>query len=90
MITTAFIYTFWFFLFVLTSPLRILNDASIDSSIIAGISFSAQALASLAEFFPLTITSIIAAVGIVIVVENFHFIYKGIMWVIHLIRGSGG
>jgi len=89
MITTAFIYTFWFFLFVLTSPLRILDDASISASVLSGISFAAQALASLVDFFPLTITSIIASVAIVIVIENFHFIYKGIMWVIHLIRGSG-
>lgn len=89
MITSAFVYIFYFFLFVLTAPLRVLPDVSIDSGVVSAIAFAAEALASLAVFFPLTFAAFLGTTLGVIVIENYHFTYKGIMWVVNLIRGSG-
>lgn len=87
MITEIIITIFYGILWVLISPIRLLGDVSVNSSVAAAISTASGFLASINTFLPAT--TLLTILGIFLGVEVSILIYKLIMWVIRRIPGQG-
>lgn len=69
----------------LSSPLLLLPDVSLDSSIVSSISTFSEMLAGLNGFLP--ITTLLSIFAIALIVESALFIYRIVMWIIRKIPG---
>jgi len=81
MITDAFLSLIYFFVFVITSPLRLLSDVSISPSFLTSINTAKGYIASIDPFLPLS-NALIPVLGILITYETGYFGYKIIMWIV--------
>jgi hypothetical protein len=85
--------TYWLLLFVAgvllgaTSPLRILPDAALPAVVNSAITNISGFLSLVWVFFPLTFTALVGAIVIIVVTENWIFIYKIIRWTYRKIPG---
>lgn len=85
MITSAFLKLIYYIVFALTSPFRLLPDASLSSSLTSAISTANGYISSFNSFFPTsTMLQVIAAI---LVIEVAALSYKLIMWVLTKIPG---
>lgn len=80
MITSALLYIAYGFVYIVTSPLRLLPDASLPAEVASTIATINGYLSSFTPFLPMgTLITILLSV---ISIEVFIFSYKVIMWVI--------
>lgn len=85
MITDAILGIIYYFILAITSPLRLLADATLPASV-AGAITSANAYISIVDFvFP--VITFIAIVALTITIEGFILLYKLIKWVWNKIPG---
>jgi len=85
MITTGILYLIYFAVLALTSPLRLLNDVSLSSSLTDAITTASGYISSVNEFIPVdTLLSVLSAI---LVIEVAVLSYKLIMWVLTKIPG---
>ena len=85
MITSAILNLFYSIMTWLSYPIRALGDASLPSGISSAISTASSALATVSMVLP--ISTMLLVLTFVLLVENYHFIYKVVMWVIQKIPG---
>jgi hypothetical protein len=69
------------------SPLTVLPDVTLPASVNSGITGIAGFTGGIWSVFPLTLTALVSAVGVIVVVENWVFVYKLIRWVYQKIPG---
>ena len=85
MFTTGILYLIYFAVLALTSPLRLLNDVSLSSSLTDAITTASGYISSVNEFIPVdTLLSVLSAI---LVIEVAVLSYKLIMWVLTKIPG---
>ena len=85
MITTGILYLIYLAVLALTSPLRLLNDVSLSSSLTDAITTASGYISSVNEFIPVdTLLSVLSAI---LVIEVAVLSYKLIMWVLTKIPG---
>lgn len=80
MITSALLYIIYGFVYVVTSPLRLLPNASLPADLTAAITAINGYITALNPVLP--ISTILTVVGFVLSIEAFIFTYKVIMWVL--------
>jgi hypothetical protein len=85
MITNAILYFLYYFLVVITTPLRVLSDVSLSSDISAAISSLNTYISAMDFIFP--VNTFLIVFGVILTLEGFIAIYKLIMWVIRKIPG---
>lgn len=80
MIISALLYIIYGFVYIVTSPLRLLPDATIPSDVMATITTANGYLSALNVIVPIStlLTILVTVLGI----EAFIFSYKVIMWVL--------
>lgn len=71
----------------LTSPLRILPDATLPAAINSSITSIAGFIGLVWKFMPLTFTALVAAVLVIVLAENWIMVYKVIRWIYKKIPG---
>lgn len=80
MITSALLYIAYAFVFVVTSPLRLLPDASLPAGVASTIATVNGYITSISPIFPVsTLLSILVAV---LGIETFIFTWKVLNWVL--------
>ena len=80
MIIDLFLIIIYYFVLVISSPLRLLPDVTADSSIVTSVTTAISNIASLNYILPLdTIMSVLAST---LAIEAIIALYKLIMWVI--------
>jgi hypothetical protein len=87
MITSLILYAIYGAIWVLTSPIRLLPDASLSSSISSAITTISGYIAAMYSVLPTTTVTLISLITIVITLETAVLTYKGIMWIIRKIPG---
>jgi len=85
MITSALIKLIYYIVFALTSPFRLLPDASLPSGLTSAISSANGYIASFNSFFPTG--TMLQVLGAMLVIEVAALSYKLIMWVLTKIPG---
>lgn len=80
MISDIFLYTIYGLIFIITLPLRLTADVSLNSSITQAIGTATTYLAPVSTFLP--ILTILLIIGLEIGIEIGIFSYKVMMWVI--------
>jgi hypothetical protein len=80
MIVTIILYIIYAFVYIITSPFRLLSDVSIDSGIVQAFSTAGGYIKALDVFIPTT--TLLAILALVTAIEAYIFGYKGIMWII--------
>lgn len=80
MITETILFLIYGFIYIITSPLRLFNDVSLNNNITTSIATVSNNITSLSNYIPLT--TILIVFGIVLVIEKYNAIYKGVMWLI--------
>lgn len=83
MITTAILYLLYGAIYLLTSPLRLLGDATLPTEMSDSLTQASHFISNIDFIFPIGI--LITIVGVVIGIEVSIAIYKVIMWVIRKI-----
>lgn len=71
----------------LISPFSSLPDAALPSYINTDIATAGQYIGAMANTFPLIITTLLGVFVLTLTIENWHFVYKVAMWIIHKIPG---
>lgn len=85
MITSAILYIILAFIVLITSPFRLLDDVSLNSSIGSSIATASGYISPINDFFP--VNTILIVFGILIVYEVILGSYKIIKWVYNKIPG---
>jgi len=85
MIGSAFLYLLYGAVYVILSPLRLLDDVTLNSSIATNIATYNGYLGTADQFFPAYTLVVIFA--IIIGIEFAIFTYKGIMWLVRKVPG---
>ena len=80
MITDIFLNLIYFFVFAISSPLRLFSDVSLPTDLINTFSTLGGYMYSINAYFPLTV--LLSVVALVIGIETAVFTYKVIMWII--------
>jgi hypothetical protein len=78
MITNAFLYAIYGIVYALTSPIRLLDNVSINTDLVDNIAMAQTYLESVSVFIPVSVILII--LGFEIGLEIGIFSYKFIMW----------
>lgn len=86
MITTALLWIVYSAVYLLTSPLRLLSDVSVNSNFGSAITTLTEYLANLNLIIPLS--NVINVLLAILAVEIGIATYKIIMWVLHRIPGQ--
>lgn len=86
------IISFWLtllygFVAVITAPLRLLADVTVNQSIAETIGTVSRYLRSINDVVP--VDHFLTALALIVTIELGIATYKVIMWIIHLVRGSG-
>jgi len=83
MLTTIFLYIIYLFVYVVTSPFRLLSDVAANSDIVGAFATASGYIHALDVFIPTsTLLTILFAVT---AIEAYIFGYKGVMWLIRRI-----
>lgn len=85
MIVAALINILYLVLFAVTSPLRLLSDVSVNSTIVSAITTANGYISAVP--FPLFIVSLVGAVSFYVVFEAFYWGYKLLRWLYMKIPG---
>ena len=83
MIVTLLIQLLYDIVWLITYPVRLLSDVSLDSNVTSSISTASSYLGGLNKVFP--VTTLLTIFGLVLVVEGFILSWKGINWLIRKI-----
>lgn len=83
MITSAFIFVIFGFIFLITSPLRLLPDASLPDDVIEALGLASQHMSAVSFIFPIDTFLLILAT--VLTIEGGIILYRTIMWTIRKI-----
>jgi len=83
MITNFFLTIFYNFLLVLMLPITALSDVTLPANISSSISTASTYLGNINSVFPAT--TLIIILGIILGIEVFIILYKGINWLIRKI-----
>ena len=75
----------WGLVYVILSPLRLLDDVTLSSSITNNIAEFNHYLGTAEQLFPAY--TLITIFGIIIGIEFAIFTYKGIMWIVKKVPG---
>jgi len=87
MLTTSLLYIFYWFSWILTEPIRLFDNVSINSYFGSAVDTAGSYFSTINTIFPIDTLMII--VELFIAVETGIGIYKIIMWIIHRIPGQG-
>lgn len=85
MIINGLLSLLYWALYVVIAPITLLPDVSLDSSVTTAIAVASGWLGAINQIMPLA--TIFMVFGLVLVVENTHFVYKLIRWVYQKIPG---
>jgi len=89
MIVSAILYLMYGVIWTLTLPIASLQDATLPSWVSSAISNINGFIASLNGVMPITTSTLMAVIGLMITIELGVFAYKLIMWAIRRIPGQG-
>ena len=87
MITYYFLYLCTGILNGLTTPLRLLPDASIPDSFTSWLAQTGGYISIATKLMPLTIAALFVVVALIVVVENADGIFKVVKWIYTKIPG---
>lgn len=82
MITTLVLYIVYFFVWAITSPLRLLDNVTAPTILVNTVDTASGYLSMGYAWLPVTVTTLLLTWGLYLVFEVGIFTYKGIMWVI--------
>ena len=80
MITSAILNMLYVFIYIITSPIRLFSDVTLNSNFTSSISTASGYLHSLNVLLP--IDTVITILGVSLVFELVYLTFKAIMWVI--------
>ena len=80
MIANAILFIVYLVIVTITSPLRLLDDVSIDSNFADSITTASSYLAVMNNLLP--VTTLLTIFAIFVTFETLYFSYKLLMWVI--------
>lgn len=83
MIGTAIIFIVWAFATAISSPLRLLSDATLPANVTASITSMGGYLTSVSNIVP--VATILTILSAVLVIEGSVFLYKVFMWILRRI-----
>jgi uncharacterized membrane protein HdeD (DUF308 family) len=83
MIGTAVLYLIFAAAFVISSPLRLFADVVLPTEMVTSLTAASGYVGLINNFIP--VGTLMLGLGILLAVEGYILIYKGIMWIIRKI-----
>lgn len=90
MITNGFLYIIYAVVWVITYPLRALNDATLSPSFTSALGTVSSYMTAVYDILPQSTGALLGALATLISIEVGIFIYKQIMWGIKRIPTQSG
>lgn len=83
MITDIILFLLWGLIYAITSPLRLLADVVLESDIADAIATANSYIQAMSFILP--VSTLVAVIGTILIVETSIFSYKIVMWLIRKI-----
>jgi hypothetical protein len=87
MITTGLLYMLYGLVWIVLTPIRVLDNATLPAGITSAISTASGYFGILDDFFPMAI--LFSILGTILTIEGGVMLYKLTMWVVRKIPGVG-
>lgn len=85
MIIDAILYVLYGATYILTYPLRLLSDVALPAAMTSALTTASGYLGAINSFFP--VDTLIDVLGLLLAVEGYILLYKGLKWIWNKIPG---